>query len=227
MRKRNDDTSGGKGTLIVFEGISGCGKSETVDKLRSYLAEKGFKTCVIEWNSNKIIRKITSIIGSKKLLTSNIYSYLQWLSFFIDYYFKIIPLLKENYILIADRYVYTGLTRDIANGARGRLGRWIYRIVIKPDLLFFYDIDPRVCYERISKRGKDLFHTNKSIMKSKTLKNKNLYYLAKIRREYLRLFDNPEVRKETRIIRFKDNNECFKKHVEDYISIQKEMHEYV
>lgn len=164
---------------------------------------------------------------SLNILTAGIYSFFQWMSFLIDYFFRITPLLKKDYILIADRYAYTGITRDIVNGAGHALGNLLYSIIIKPDLIFFYDVDPRVCYDRIKDRGKILFHTNKIIQGSKLLKNKDLYYIVKLRNEYLRLFNSQMVRKESKIILVNDYTEIVKEYVEDYISGKMEMGGYV
>ncbi|HEX2927222.1 MAG TPA: thymidylate kinase [Ruminiclostridium sp.] len=216
-----------KGMIIVFEGVSGCGKSENVEVLRRYFTSKGYKTVVIEWNSNQAVRKIINIMSSKNILTPNIYSLFQWISFLLDYFFKIIPLLKKNYVLIADRYIYTGLTRDRVNGAGGALGRFLHRIVIKPSLVFFLDVNPEVCDERIKKRGKILFHTNKRIKESKLLKNKDLYYLNKLRREYLLLFNTRQMQDETVVITIKEDSDPVVKFVQDYISGRREMCEYL
>ncbi|ACL76841.1 dTMP kinase [Ruminiclostridium cellulolyticum] len=219
-------TSSVKGMLIVFEGISGCGKSESVEALRKYLSDKGYKTSVLEWNSNKIIRKITKAIDSIKLLTPGVYSFLQWIGFLIDYFFKVVPLLKKNYILIADRYIYTGLIRDSVNGAGRIIGSFLHRIVKKPAMVFFLDVSPEVCDERIKKRGKALFHTNRLIWENKLLKNKELYYLNKLRREYLLLFNSKTLLNETNIISVNEDTETVVKCVNDYISGRREIYEY-
>ncbi len=215
-----------KGILIVFEGISGCGKSENVEILRSHLVEKGYKVGVIEWNSNKIIRGIIRKMDSARLLTPKIYSFFQWLSFIQDYYFKIIPLLKKQYILLADRYVYTGLTRDNANGTGAKSGKAIYGRILKPDLVFFQDINPRICYKRIQKRGKPLFYTNRIIKKSDIIENKDLFYLMKLRKEYVLLFSNSTIKNDTNIIWLRNSNDSVIKHVDEYISDKKGIQEY-
>lgn len=224
--QQDKTTSSVNGMLIVFEGISGCGKSESVRVLRKYLTDNGYESSVLEWNSNKVIRKITSAMDSMKLLTPGIYSFFQWVSFLIDYLFKVVPLLKKNYVLIADRYIYTGLTRDCVNGAGGTVGRLLHRLVIKPAMVFFLDVSPEVCDERIKKRGKDLFHTNKLIKENKLLKNKELYYLTKLRREYLLLFNSKTIRSETNIITVNEDTNTVVKCVNDYISGRREIYEY-
>ncbi len=224
--QQEKSTSSVNGMLIVFEGISGCGKSESVNVLRKYLSDNGYKSSVLEWNSNKVIRKITKGMDSRKLLTPGIYSFLQWISFLIDYTFKVVPLLKKNYVLIADRYIYTGLTRDRVNGAGGKIGRLLHGLVIKPAMVFFLDVKPEVCDERIKKRGKDLFHTNKLIRESKLLKNRELYYLTKLRREYLLLFNSKTIQNETNIITINEDTNTVIKCVDDYITGRREIYEY-
>jgi dTMP kinase len=216
-----------KGILIAFEGISGCGKSEGVESLSRYLLSVGYKTKVIEWNSNKVIRKIVQKIHSVKMLTSLLYSIFQWTSFILDYFIKITPLLKKDYIVITDRYVYTGRTRDIANGAGRVIGNIVHRFIRKPDLIFFYDVDLQVCYERIEKRGKELFYPNNRNQSHEVEKNKNLAYLLKIQQEYLHLFQSPVLTKETNIIHLSGSDDLAKmhcrKHVKEYIKLKSEI----
>lgn len=189
-----------KGILIVFEGISGCGKSKGVDCLYNELLSRGFKTKVIEWNSIYIIRKIVKGLHSMNLLTSWIYSILQWISFLLHYFFIIKPYLEKDYILIADRYIYTGQTRDTANGVKQKTGKRVNKFVRKPDIILFYDVDVKVCYERIERRGKILFHPNRRVQCNKVLKTENLNYLEKMHKEYINLFKDLELKKETNVI---------------------------
>ncbi|MDP4094811.1 MAG: deoxynucleoside kinase [Bacillota bacterium] len=178
------------GVLVAFEGISGCGKSESIKMLSEYLNSRGYYPSIIEWNSNKTIRRFVGWLNSRKLLTPGIYSILQWLSFAWDYTRKLKPLLNRKGIVIADRYIYSGLTRDKANGAAGRLGRLLSRKVRQPDILFMFDIEPEICYERMKYRDKELFHPNRRINNNRLLKNKDLYYLKKLRQHYIKLMND-------------------------------------
>ncbi len=200
MGRENYTINRQKGILIVFEGISGCGKSKGVESLYRELLSRGFKTKVIEWNSIYLIRRIVKRLHSMNLLTSWIYSILQWISFLLHYFFEIKPYLEKGYILIADRYIYTGQTRDTANGVKRKTGKRVSKFVRKPDLILFYDIDVKVCYERIERRGKILFHPNRRVQCNKVLKTENLYYLEEMHKEYLNLFKDPELVKETNVI---------------------------
>jgi dTMP kinase len=209
-----------KGALIVYEGISGCGKSESIKKNSQYLADNGYPVKVVEWNSNRTIRMLTGWINSRGMLTSGLYSFLQWLSFFLDYIRKVRPYLKKGYIVIADRYIYTGLTRDKVNCSKQKSSHWIIRLVRKPDMLLFFDTHPQICYERVMLRGKPLFHTNKKIHRSSLLKNKELYYLKKLRNEYLKLIADPVIIKNTNVLVINDNFEMLNQKLYSYLKLK-------
>lgn len=206
-----------KGILLVYEGISGSGKSQGFQKLACYLSGLGLTFIRVEWNSNNTIRKIVNKLHKMGLLTPIFYSILQWISFFIDYFTIISPALKKNQIVIADRYIYTGLTRDIVNGAGSFLGQIICKLVRKPDWVFYYDTPPKTCFERIKIRGKALFHTNRFILQHKKLKNKDLLYLKQMRKEYVRVFADEKVRASTNIVVIINDLLNFHTRVEEYI----------
>lgn len=205
------------GTLIACEGLSGCGKSESIGELSRYLSSLGYCVYVIEWNSNKNIRNMVKFLHSKKLLTAFIYSVLQWISFLKDYFNSILPLLKKDCIVIADRYIFTGITRDKVNGTTDMIGRLFFKLIRAPDMEFFFDTDPEICKKRIQIRNKELFHTNKYIHKNRFLKDKELYYLKKLRIEYVKWFDKLGTSGSTQVIRIINNNCTMNEFVRGYI----------
>lgn len=216
-KKIHNDT----GTLIACEGISGCGKSVSIRELSDYLNSLGYRVHISEWNSNKKIRNLVKYLHSKKLLNAFNYGILQWISFLKDYYTSILPLLKKNYIVIADRYTYTGMNRDKVNGTTSRIGRMIIKLVRTPDIIFFFDTNPEICSKRIKARNKDLFHTNKDIHNNNYLSDKDLYYLKQMRIEYIKYFDNLESMESAKVIHI-INNQCnLNEYVKSYIDQKK------
>lgn len=210
-----------RGVLIAFEGISGSGKSEGISKLTEQFDELGIVYSVVEWNSNQTIRNGVSWLSKKGLLTSLVFSMMQWFSFYIDYVRMIMPLLKQNHIVIADRYVYTALTRDAVNGA-GRCHGWFLQSFVRaPDWLLFHNTDPDICHERIKARGKQLFHTNKRIKRSKQIEDKDLYYLNRSHNEYLQLIEKLEQKNNLNIVMIDQNNSCMGDLLQQYISTKR------
>lgn len=215
-----------KGVLIAFEGISACGKTENIKELSEHLSKIGYLTNVVEWNSNRIIRKIVDWLHRKKLITSLIYSILQWLNFSLNYITVIRPSLKKGKIVIADRYFHTGLTRDKTNRSIFSVGHIICRIVRKPDMLFFFDTPPEVCFERMKSRSKALFHTNKQIHKNKSLENKELFYLKKMRNAYLKVFDyRGKAQKHSNVILVENNRVNITDSVAHYINLKQKSYD--
>jgi dTMP kinase len=209
-----------KGILIVCEGISGSGKSEGVNRLVDYFQTKKYPVAFFEWNSNRVIRRTIFLFQSMKILSPTVYSILQWLSFLIDYFMRITPFLRRNYVVIVDRYVYTGLTRDIVNNSNRILGKFISHLSRKPDMILFYDTGLHICYERIKSRGKVLFHPNQAIHRNNLLKNKELYYLKKLLYQYHKLLEEPKLQKSSNIIFIKEIGVDICNRVNSYI-IQK------
>ncbi|QNU66160.1 deoxynucleoside kinase [Ruminiclostridium herbifermentans] len=219
MNKYIYKTNTQKGVLIAFEGISGSGKSESITKIYNHLSKQN-NVQIVEWNSNEKIRSFIKVLCNYKVLTSTIYSILQWISFFIDYFTRILPALNKGNIVIADRYVYTALTRDIVNGAKVVPSKYLCSLVRKPDILFFYDTNCELCYERILTRGKALFHTNKYIKCSKLLKNKNLYYLKKLRGEYIKLLQKSSIIGQTNVVIVKNDELNVIKILDQYLKLK-------
>lgn len=207
-----------KGTLIVYEGISGSGKSEGIAMLIKDLTSQGYRVSVTEWNSNRFIRSVTGVLHRCRLLTPSVYSLLQWFSFWIDYGFYMLPKLRRNQIVIADRYIYTGMTRDVVNGAGKTLSRMGRFRVRKPDLVVFFDTPPKTCSERIQSRGKTLFHPGRRTHPDKQSGNQDLLYLKRIREEYVRIFSDKNVLRDTTVLFVQDSSQKVNEVVEAYLS---------
>lgn len=174
-----------KGLLIVYEGISGSGKSAGIRAMERKLTSEQLTVTIVEWNTNPGVRYLVRLFDRLRLMTPGLYSLLQWIGFAISLYSAIKPALKRGHIVIADRYVYTGMARDAANGAAGWIGRPWLRMAPGPDLVFFCETSPAVCYERILARGKRLYHPTPGWLSGP---DQELRYLEQMRLCYLQIF---------------------------------------
>lgn len=211
-----------KGILIVYEGISGSGKSEGIAALIRDLSSQGCPVSVNEWNSNRFVRGAISVLRKLRLLTPAVYSLLQWFSFFIDYWVNIYPKLRRDRIVIADRYVYTGMTRDAVNGAGERFGRLGRFRVRQPDLVVFFDTPPATCGERIASRGKTLFYPGRSVHPGEPSANRDLLYLKRMRAEYVRIFSDKSLLRDTTVLFVQDSSHKVNEVVAAYLSQKRE-----
>ncbi len=137
------------GTLIVVEGIDGSGKSTQIHLLDKWLRSKRYNVFFTEWNSSTSVKEITSKGKRKALLTPTTFSLLHATDFADRYERNIYPLLRAGYIVLADRYIYTALARDVVRGCDKGWVKNIYKYAIKPDLIFYFQVPIETAVNRI------------------------------------------------------------------------------
>lgn len=146
------------GVLICSEGIDGSGKSTQIELLDSYLKSKGVDTVLTQWNSSELIAKTTKKAKKKNLLSARTFSLLHALDFADRLERTIKPALKAGFVVLADRYVYTAFARDVARGVDSQWVRNMYGFAIKPDLTFYFNVNPKESLERICSNRQPKFY---------------------------------------------------------------------
>src|SRR5207302_162258 len=104
------------GRLITVEGIDGSGKSTQLLLLERWLSARGYPVRFTEWNSSRLVRRAMKRGKKKDLLTPTTFSLLHAVDFADRLTYQIVPPLKAGMIVLADRYVYTAFSRDVARG---------------------------------------------------------------------------------------------------------------
>ncbi len=172
-----------KSLFIVVDGIDGSGKSEIVKMLHNYLFSKGKRYRLLTTREptngvyGKQIRKMLTTekdpkSNSKKLMNLFIKDRKEHLNYTIEPFLK-----KSEYhdinIVICDRYYYSTITFQAAQGLE------IEEIIAKnkgfrkPDIAFILDVEPAVALKRIEYRKKEKFE--------------QLNFMKKIRENFLKL----------------------------------------
>ena len=169
--------------FIVVDGIDGAGKSEIVKKIHNYLFSKNKRFRILttrEPTNGEFGRKIREIIELEKDPLSN-------MAKLIDLFIKdrqqhlektIEPFLSqangdEVNILISDRYYYSTIAFQGAQGAS------INELIEKnsrfrrPDIAFILDLNPETALKRIESRFKEKFE--------------QLAFMKKIRENFIKL----------------------------------------
>lgn len=139
-----------KGRLFVVEGTDGSGKSTQIQLLQKWLEFNGYGTVFTEWNSSPLISR-TIKKGKKKSILNNLCFHLLHATDFADRLQSIIiPALKEGRIVLADRYAYTALARDVARGCDPEWARNTYSFAIKPNGIFYFKVPVEISLKRIT-----------------------------------------------------------------------------
>ena len=88
--------------------------------------------------------------GKKKdLLTPTTFSLLHAVDFADRLTYQIIPPLKAGMIVLADRYVYTAFSRDVARGVHPGWVRSVYRFAPRPDLALYFRVPIEISLDRL------------------------------------------------------------------------------
>lgn len=144
-----------RGKFIVIEGLDGSGQTTQVKILNDFLLNKGndvltTKEPTLDSESGQEIRRLlkehTEIdpLDFQKLFIEDRREHLNN---------KIIPALKEGKIVISDRYFFSTFAFGAAHGSNLDDLVELNSNFLYPDLVFLLEVSPKICVERIKKRG--------------------------------------------------------------------------
>jgi dTMP kinase len=68
--------------------------------------------------------------------------------FFDQLVHEMIPALRAGFVVLADRYVYTLMARDIVRGADREWTKNLYSLALVPDAVFYFKVGARQLVER-------------------------------------------------------------------------------
>ena len=159
------------GKLIVFEGIDGSGKTTLINFTMQYLQKLGYDCVYVKMPSDRMrnlkifndydnskddtarnsinLTNLTIMVNGDRLVTQDEI---------------IIPALKQNKIVICDRYCFTGFVRCTDKIIKNISSRFL-----RPDLTFLCDCDVEKAKQRIftRKNEKDNFYDEQDVKKQK------------------------------------------------------------
>ncbi len=166
--------------FIVFEGIDGSGKSTQCDLLFNYARSLGLPAVkFVEPTGGPWGRKIRAMLKEKEMAPAEEQMRLFILDRQEDAEKNILPALKENRIILMDRYYYSNAAYQGAAGltpetiiAENRKMRFP-----EPDRVYFVDIPPGRAMMRVTDRGE-----GKEIFEKES-------FLQKVRDNYLTIAD--------------------------------------
>ena len=146
------------GKLIVIEGADGSGRSTQAELLTEWLERKGHATVNVGLNRSTLVSNALSEAKQGNILTKTTLSLFYATDFADQLENRIIPALKAGFVVIADRYIYTLIARDVVRGADRQWLESLYNIAIVPDTVFYLQVSPRQLVERNFQKQATLDH---------------------------------------------------------------------
>src|SRR5947207_11165452 len=136
------------GKLIVIEGADGSGRSTQIARLVEWLEGCGHATVQVGLKRSTLVSEELEQAKQGNIL-SHITLSLFYATDFADQLENIIlPALKAGFMVLADRYIYTLMVRDLVRGMDEVWLKNVYGIALVPDAVIYLTVSPDQLVQR-------------------------------------------------------------------------------
>lgn len=136
------------GRLIVIEGADGSGRSTQLARLVDWLQGTGHATSQVGLKRSTLVRDELDEAKRGNVLSRTTMSLFYATDFADQLENVILPGLRAGYIVLADRYIYTLMARDLVRGVDRRWLENLYGMAIIPDAVFYLQVSPENLVQR-------------------------------------------------------------------------------
>ncbi len=172
-----------KAPLIVIEGIDGAGKTTIAKWLVDWFNSRGYRAIyTYEPTDSQLVDALKRSSYRSAVLDALVYA----ADRILHLYNKILPALENGVVVVMDRYYYSSVAYQ---GAQGADIEWVFtinRYALKPDLAIYIDVDPETGLSRLKSLGSRRFPEYEEVS---LLKRVREIYLMLVERGELILVD--------------------------------------
>lgn len=136
------------GKLIVVEGADGSGRSTQIAQLVNWLETGGHATVQVGLKRSSLVSEELERAQEGNILSRTTLSLFYATDFADQLENIILPALKAGFIVLADRYVYTLMARDMVRGMDEAWLKNVYSIAPVPDAVFYLEVDAEELVQR-------------------------------------------------------------------------------
>jgi dTMP kinase len=136
------------GILIVIEGMDSSGRSTQIGKLAPWIEKQGYAVSQIALRRSQLVGDALEEAKKGNVLSARTMSLFYATDFYDQLENKIIPALRAGYVVLADRYLFTLMARDIVRGADPDWLRSLYSMAVVPEAVFYLNASWRTLVDR-------------------------------------------------------------------------------
>ncbi|HRY47293.1 MAG TPA: thymidylate kinase [Candidatus Paceibacterota bacterium] len=136
------------GKLIVVEGADGSGRSTQIARLVEWLEGSGHATLQVGLKLSTLVSEELEIAKQGNILSHTTMSLFYATDFADQLENNIVPALRAGFMVLADRYVYTLMARDMVRGMDDAWLRNLYGIALVPDAVFYLNVSAEQLIQR-------------------------------------------------------------------------------
>lgn len=136
------------GRLIVVEGADGSGRSTQIELLMDWLEGSGHGIVQVGLKRSTLVSEELEKAQEGNILSRTTLSLFYATDFADQLENVILPALKAGFIVLADRYIYTLMARDMVRGMDEEWLKNLYGIAVEPDAVFYLNVPPEELVQR-------------------------------------------------------------------------------
>jgi len=142
------------GKLIAVEGADGSGRSTQIARLVDWLETSGHATVQVGLKRSTLVSAELEKAQEGNILSRTTLSLFYATDFADQLENIILPALKGGLIVLADRYIYTLMARDMVRGMDEAWLKNLYGIALEPDAVFYLEVGAEELVQRnLSKKA--------------------------------------------------------------------------
>jgi dTMP kinase len=142
------DLSDLPGKLVVIEGPDSSGRTTHVERLAGWLETEGHAVVQVGLRGSELVAPELAKAREGNTLSPRTMSLFYATDFYDQLENKTVPALRAGHIVLADRYIFTLMARDLVRGAEPDWVETLYSKAIVPDHLFFLQASTATLLDR-------------------------------------------------------------------------------
>jgi len=184
-RSRFTDATKPRGLLIAFEGPDGSGKTTQRKLFKTWLESEGYDVVTTKWNSSDLIKPLIKSRKAVRALSAEEFSLLHGADFRHRVEQVILPALWAGKVVVADRFLFTGLARDVARGLDLDWVLKLYQPLLWPDMVFYFSVTPLTSRKRVTAtRVPSFYESGQDVTQVDDPVESYQRFIARVIREY-------------------------------------------
>ncbi|MDZ7815929.1 MAG: thymidylate kinase [Planctomycetota bacterium] len=179
------------GLLVVLEGPDSSGRSTQVSNLSKWLEKLGFPVAQVGIKRSNLVSKELETAKQGNVLSPLTMSLFYATDFYDQLENKILGALRAGFIVLADRYIFTLMARDVVRGADPEYLESVYSMAIVPDEVFFLETDIDILVDRTleSKKMMAYWESGMDLGLSRSWHESFRIYQRRLAKEFARMSD--------------------------------------
>jgi dTMP kinase len=177
------------GKLIVVEGADGSGRSTQIAQLVAWLEGRGHATVQVGLKRSTLVSEELDQAKKGNILSRTTFSLFYATDFADQLENTILPALKAGFLVLADRYIYTLMARDVVRGMDEAWLKNVYGMALVPDAVFYLKVSPENLVQRNFAKdyGLDYWESGLDLGLSRDMFESFMKYQALIAKQFERL----------------------------------------